>query len=61
MKQCALPPRPPLQIKKKLSKGSKRTKLQRSITCTHARIEASEMMKTPDENILKLTKAFRLL
>ena len=59
MKHCALPPHPPLQINRKKRKGNKETKLKQNQT--HALIKASEKMKTPDENILEITKALQLL
>ena len=55
IKHCGLPPHPPLQIKKKVRKGSKVTKLK------NPPVKASETMKTPDENILEKTKALKLL
>ena len=54
MKHCALPPHPPLQINRKVRKGSKQNQ-------THDLIKASEKMKTPDENIFEITKALKLL
>ena len=54
MKHCGLPPHPPLQINGKVRKGSKENR-------THDLIKASEKMKTPDENILEITKALQLL
>ena len=59
MKHCGLPPHPPLQIKRKIRKGSKLTKLKQNHT--HALIKASETMKTPAENILEITKGLKLL
>ena len=56
MKHCGLPPHPPLQIKRKIRKGSKLTKLKQNRT--HDLIKASEKMKTPDENILEFRNAF---
>ena len=53
MKHCGLPPHPPLQIKRKVRKGSKLTKLKQNHT--HDLIKASETMKTPDKNILEIT------
>ena len=47
MKHCALPPHPPLQINRKVRRGSKENH-------TQDLIEASEKMKTPDENILEI-------
>ena len=41
MKQCGLPPHSPLQINRKIRKGSKQNH-------THDLIKASEAMKTPD-------------
>ena len=55
MKHCALPPHPPLQINRKVRKGSNKE------NHTHHLIEASEKMKTPDENILEITKALKRL
>ena len=54
MKHCGLPPHPPLQINRKVRKGSKQNQ-------THDLIKASEKMKTPDENIFEITKALKLL
>ena len=54
-----LPPHPPLQINRKKRKGSKETKLKQNQT--HAIIKASETIKTPDENILEITKALQIL
>ena len=54
MKHCALPPHPPLQIDRKITKGSKLTKLKQNHT--HDLIKASETMKTPSENILEITE-----
>ena len=51
MKHFALPPHPPLQINRKVRKGSKENH-------THDLIKASETMKTPDENILEFRNAF---
>ena len=59
MKHCALPPHPPLQINRKGRKASILTKLKQNHT--HDLIKASETMKTPEENILKITKALKLL
>ena len=59
MKHCGLPPHPPLQINRKIRKGSKRTKLKQNHT--HALIKATETMKTADENILEITNALKLL
>ena len=59
MKHCGLPPHPPLQIKRKIRKGSKLTKLKQNHT--NPPVKASETMKTPDENILEKTKALKLL
>ena len=59
MKHCGLHPHPPLQIKRKVRKGSKLTKLKQNHT--HALIKATETMNTPDENILEITKALQLL
>ena len=59
MKHFALPPYPPLQIKRKIRKGSKQTKLKQNHT--HDLIKASETMKTPDDNILEVTKALQLI
>ena len=56
MKHCGLPPHPPLQINRKIRKGSKQTKLKQNHT--HDLIKASEKMKTPDENILEFRNAF---
>ena len=53
MKHCALPPRPPLKIKRKIRKGSKLTKLKQNHT--HALTKASETTKTPAKNILEIT------
>ena len=47
MKHCALPPHPPLQINRKVRRGSKENH-------TQDLIEASEKMKTPDDNILEI-------
>ena len=54
MKHCALPPHPPLQINRKVRRGSKENH-------TQDLIEASEKMKTPYENILEITKALKRL
>ena len=59
MKHCVLPPHPPLQINRKIRKGSKLTKLKQNHT--HALIKASETMKTPAENVVEITKALKLL
>ena len=59
MKHYALPPHPPLQINRKVRKGSKQAKLKQNQT--HDLIKASETMKTPDENILEITKPLKLL
>ena len=59
MKHCGLPPHPPLQINRKIRKGSKLMKLKQNHM--HALIKASDKMKTPDENILEITKALQLL
>ena len=59
MKHCGLPPHPPLQINRKVRKGSKLTKLNQNHT--QALTKASETMKTPDKNILEITKALQLL
>ena len=59
MKHCGLPHRPPLQIKTKISNGSKQTKLKQNHT--HNLIKASETMKTPDEHILEVTKALQVI
>ena len=59
MEHCGLPPHPPLQIKRKIRKGSKLTKLKQNHT--HALIKASETMKTPAENVVEITKALKLL
>ena len=56
MKHCVLPPHPPLQINRKIRKGSKLTKLKQNHT--HDLIKASQKMKTPDENILEFRNAF---
>ena len=56
MKHFALPPYPPLQINRKIRKGSKETKSKQNHT--HDLIKASETMKTPDENILEFRNAF---
>ena len=53
MKHCGLLPHPPLQINRKMRKGSKENH-------THDLIKASETMKTPDKNILEITKALKL-
>ena len=50
---------PTLQIKWKVRKGSKLMKLKQNHT--HDLIKASETMKTPDENILEITKGLKLL
>ena len=54
MKHCGLPPHPPLQIKRKIRKGSKENH-------TQDLIKASETMKTPAENILEITKGLKHL
>ena len=59
MKHCGLPPHPPLQINRKIRKGSKQTKLKQNHT--HDLIKATGTMKTADENILEITKALKLL
>ena len=59
MKHCGLPPHPPLQINRKVRKGSKLTKLNQNHT--QALTKASETMKAPDKNILEITKALQLL
>ena len=59
MKHCVLPPHPPLQINRKIRKGSKQTKLKQNHT--HDLIKATGTMKTADENILEITKALKLL
>ena len=59
MKYFALPPYPPLQINRKIRKRSKQTKLKHNHT--HDLIKASETMKTPDDNILEVTKALQLI
>ena len=51
MKHCGLPPHPPLQINRKVRKGSKENR-------THDHIKASEKMKTPDENHPRDNKSF---
>ena len=57
MKHCALPPHQPLQIKRKVRKGSKLTKLKQNHT--QALTKASETTKTPDKNILE-TQSLKL-
>ena len=59
IKHCALSPHPSLQINRKIRKGSKLTKLKQNHT--HDLIKASETMKTPDEKILEITKALKLI
>ena len=59
MKHCALPPYPPLQINRKIRKGSKLTKLKQNHT--HDLIKASEKIKIPDEKILEIMKALKLI
>ena len=54
MKHCALPPHPPVQINRKVRKGSKQYH-------THHLIKASEKIKTPDEKILEIMKALKLI
>ena len=54
IKHCGLPPHPPLQMKRKVNKGSKQNH-------THDLIKAIETIKTPAENILEKTKALKLL
>lgn len=54
MKHCGLPPHPPLQIKRKIRKGSKQTKLKQNHT--HDLIKARKTMKTHNENILAFRK-----
>ena len=56
MKHCGLPPHPPLQINRKIRKGSKRTKLKQNHT--HDLTKARQKMKTPEENILEFRNAF---
>ena len=56
MKHFALPPHPPLQINRKIRKGSKRTKLKQNHT--HDLTKARQKMKTPEENILEFRNAF---
>ena len=56
MKHCVLPPHPPLQINRKIRKGSKETKLKQNHT--YDLIKASKKMKTPDENILEFRNPF---
>ena len=46
MKHCVLHPRPPLQINRKVRKGSKQAKLKQNHT--KPLVKASETMKTPD-------------
>ena len=58
MKHCVLPPHPPLQINRKIRKGSKLTKLKQNHT--NPLVKASETMKTSDKNILEITKALKL-
>ena len=58
MKHFALPPHPPLQINRKIRKGSKLTKLKQNHT--NPLVKASETMKTSDKNILEITKALKL-
>ena len=58
MKHYALPPHPPLRINRKVRKGSKQAKLKQNQT--HDLIKASETIKTPDENILEITKALKV-
>ena len=58
MNHCGLTPRPPLQINRKIRKGSKLTKLKQNHT--NPLVKASETMKTPDKNILEITKALKL-
>ena len=53
MKHWSLPPHPPLQIKRKIRKGSKLTKLNQNHA--QALTKASDTMKTPDKNILEIT------
>ena len=59
MKHFALPPHPPLQINRKIRKGSKQTKLKQNHT--QALLKTSETLKTADENILEITKALKLV
>ena len=54
MKHCGLPPHPPLQINRKVRKGSK-------LYHTHHLIKESEKIKTPDEKILEIMKALKLI
>ena len=58
MSHCGLTPRPPLQINRKIRKGSKLNKLKQNQT--NPLVKASETMKTPDKNILEITKALKL-